>query len=139
MQRGPIEEAIRVNGDLRPIETVSVRSRIEGDVDAVHVREGQSVRTGQPLATFDGDEQSSNRASAVADRAAAETELSTAQWNLAQSAELLRAGAIAERGSSRRRAGGGHGACATRGGRRAPAHEQPLACATPACSRLRPA
>lgn len=97
VERGSIEEAVRVSGDLRPIETVSVRSRIEGDLDAVHVREGQSVRTGQPLATFDSDEQSSNRASALADRAAAETELSTAQWNLTQSAELFRAGAIAER------------------------------------------
>lgn len=97
VERGAIEEAIRVNGDLRPIETVSVRSRIEGDLAAVHVREGQGVRTGQPLATFEADEQSSNRASAMADRAAAETELSTAQWNATQSAELLRAGAIAER------------------------------------------
>ena len=97
VSRGAIEEAIRISGDLRPIETVSVRARIEGDLDAVHVREGQAVRAGQPLATFDAAEQGSSRASAAADRSAAETELSTAQWNLEQSADLFRAGAIAER------------------------------------------
>ena len=95
--RGPIEQAIRVNGDLRPIETVSVRARIEGDLDAVHVREGQRVTAGQALATFDDSEQQGNRASAAADRAAAQSELSTAQWNLEQSADLFKAGAIAER------------------------------------------
>ena len=45
VQLGPIEEAIRVSGDLRPIETVSVRSRIEGDVATVNVREGQKAAT----------------------------------------------------------------------------------------------
>ena len=95
--RGSIEEAIRVSGDLRPIETVSVRARIEGDLEAVLVREGQAVRQGQLLATFEGSEQGSNRASAEADRTAAQSDLATAQWNLEQSADLLAAGAIAER------------------------------------------
>lgn len=95
--RSGIEEAVRLSGDLRPIETVAVRARIEGDVAAVYVREGQSVRTGQPLAAFESTEQESARASAEADRVAARTELATAEWNLEQSAELLRAGAISER------------------------------------------
>ena len=95
--RGPIEEAVRINGDLRPIETVSVRARIEGDVANVHVREGQGVRAGQLLATFESAEQESMQASAEADRAAARSDLATAQWNLEQSADLLRAGAISER------------------------------------------
>lgn len=95
--RSGIEESVRLSGDLRPIETVAVRARIEGDVAAVYVREGQSVRTGQPLAAFEATEQESGRASAEADRAAARTELATAEWNLEQSAELLRAGAISER------------------------------------------
>lgn len=97
VKREAIEEAVRINGDLRPIETVAVRARIEGDLDAVFVRDGQSVARGQALASFDAAEQQSVRASAEADRAAARTELSTAQWNLEQSADLLRAGAIAER------------------------------------------
>lgn len=97
VKREAIEEAVRINGDLRPIETVAVRARIEGDLQAVHVRDGQTVGAGQTLASFDATEQESARASAEADRAAARTELATAQWNLEQSADLLRAGAIAER------------------------------------------
>lgn len=95
--RGPIEEAVNITGDLRPLETVAVRARIEGDVEAVHVREGQTVSAGQLLATFESTEQASARASAEAERAAAETELNTAQWNHDQSADLFKAGAIAER------------------------------------------
>ncbi|HEU4629971.1 MAG TPA: efflux RND transporter periplasmic adaptor subunit [Gemmatimonadaceae bacterium] len=93
---GPIEAAVAVTGDLRPIEEIAVRARLEGDLDAVLVREGDHVRSGQLLARFDDAEEASNHESAVADRAAAESELATAQWNAEQSAELFREGAISE-------------------------------------------
>jgi len=93
---GPIEAGTAVTGDLRPIEQVNVRARLEGDLDAVLVRDGDRVRAGQLLARFDADEEESNRQSALADRAAAESDVATAQWNAEQSAELFRAGAIAE-------------------------------------------
>ena len=93
---GPIEAGTAVTGDLRPIETVNVRARLEGDLDAVLVRDGDQVREGQLLARFDASEEESNRQSALADQAAAESEVATAQWNAEQSAELFRAGAIAE-------------------------------------------
>lgn len=95
-EQGPIESAIAVTGDLRPIEEVAVRARLEGDLDAVLVREGDHVRAGQLLARFDAGEEASNRESAVADRVAAESEVATAKWNAEQSAELFRAGAISE-------------------------------------------
>lgn len=91
-----IEAGIAVTGDLRPIEQVAVRARIEGDVDAVLVREGDRVSRGQLLARFEGSEEEADRESALAERAAAESEVATAQWNAEQSAELFRAGAIAE-------------------------------------------
>ena len=92
-----IEEGTAITGDLHPIETVEVRSRLEGDLVGVYVREGQFVQQGQVLARFDASEQESAQRSAEADRVAARMDLSTAQWNLDQSAELFRAGAIAER------------------------------------------
>ncbi|MEX2179733.1 MAG: efflux RND transporter periplasmic adaptor subunit [Gemmatimonadaceae bacterium] len=97
VRRGPIEEAIAITGDLRPIESVTVRARLEGDLTGVYVREGERVRTGQVLARFESSEQESNLASARADRVAAESETATAQWNLEQTTELFRAGAVAER------------------------------------------
>jgi membrane fusion protein (multidrug efflux system) len=92
-----IEEGTPITGDLKPIETVDVRARLEGDLLGVYVREGQHVTAGQLLAQFDPSEQQSAQESATADRASARTDLATAQWNLDQSAELFKAGAIAER------------------------------------------
>ncbi len=95
--RGPIDDAIPVSGDLHPIETVEVRARLEGDLVGVYVREGERVREGQLLARFEASEQESNLRSAQADEAAAQSELSTAQWNSDQTSELFKAGAVPER------------------------------------------
>ena len=92
-----LEEGTAITGDLKPIETVDVRARLEGDLLGVYVREGQHVQAGQLLAQFDPSEQRSEQQSAEADLASARTDLATAQWNLDQSAELFKAGAIAER------------------------------------------
>jgi len=97
VRRESIEEGIAVTGDLRPIETIEVRARLEGDLVGVHVREGERVRAGQVLARFESSEQESGLTSAEADRVAANSELATAQWNLEQTTELFRAGAVSER------------------------------------------
>jgi membrane fusion protein, multidrug efflux system len=92
-----LEDGVALTGDLRPIETIDVRSRIEGDLTGVYVREGQQVAAGQLLARFESSEQESGRASAEADRVAAAAELSNATWTLEQNAQLFKAGGIAER------------------------------------------
>lgn len=96
VRRGTVEEGIAITGDLNPIETVDVRARIEGDLVGVYVREGQRVQAGQQLALFESSEQESAAASAEADRVAAQSELATAQWNLEQTTELYKAGAVSE-------------------------------------------
>jgi membrane fusion protein, multidrug efflux system len=97
VRRAPIEESVPLTGDLRPIETVEVRARIEGDLTGVYVREGERLREGQLLAQFEAADQESARQSALASRAAAQSRLSTAEWNLEQARELLKAGAVPER------------------------------------------
>jgi membrane fusion protein, multidrug efflux system len=97
VQKGTIEVGAAISGDLRPIEEVSVRARLEGDLVGVFVREGDRVRAGQLLARFEATEQESNRKSAEAERVAAQSDLATAQWNAEQSEELFKAGAIPER------------------------------------------
>ena len=96
VRRETIEEGIPITGDLNPIATVDVRARIEGDLVGVLVREGQRVREGQLLARLESSEQESAHASAEADRVAAQSELATAQWNLDQTTELYKAGAVSE-------------------------------------------
>ena len=97
VERKPIERAISITGELRPIERVDIRARLEGDLLNVFVREGQRVPAGAVLARFESFQEESAKASAEADRVAARTALSTAQWNYDQSKELFKEGAIPER------------------------------------------
>lgn len=89
-------DGVAVTGNLRPIETVDVRARLEGVLSGVYVREGDYVHAGQLLARFESSGQESTLQSAAADRAAAEGEVATAEWRLKQSEQLFRQGAIAE-------------------------------------------
>ena len=91
-----IVDGVAITGNLRPIETVAVRARLEGDLQGVYVREGDYVTAGQLLARFEASEQVSGLQSANADRTAAEGDLATAEWNLKQSEDLFKAGAIPE-------------------------------------------
>lgn len=93
----PIERGIAITGELRPIERIDIRARLEGDLISVNVREGQRVARGAVLAQFESFVEQGGRASAEADRAAARSELATAQWNLEQSRALFKEGAIPER------------------------------------------
>ncbi len=92
-----LEDAVPVTGTLDPLERAEVRARLEGDLDAVYVREGQPVRAGQLLARFDANEEAGSDQSARADLASTHTDLATAQWNLDQTRELYRQGAVPER------------------------------------------
>ncbi|MBC7896824.1 MAG: efflux RND transporter periplasmic adaptor subunit [Cytophagaceae bacterium] len=94
---GTIESAIIINGDLKPIEEIAVRSRMEGDLISATVREGDRVFRGQVIGQFENSIQEGDRASAVADVEAAKSDVTNAQWNADQSAELYKAGAIPER------------------------------------------
>jgi RND family efflux transporter MFP subunit len=97
VKTGLLEESILISGDLKPIEEVSVRARIEGDIVGVFAREGDRVARGALLARFESTVQEGDRASALADREAARADVANAQWNAEQSAELYKAGAIPER------------------------------------------
>ncbi len=96
LKAGVIENAVAINGNLRPIETIQVRSRLNGDINAVYVQEGERVSAGQILARFESSQQESARRGAEADREAARSQLQTATWAAEQSAALFKAGAIAE-------------------------------------------
>ena len=95
--RGTIEAGIPVAGDLRPIETLSLKSRLEGNVEQVFVREGDRVAAGAQLARFEAIDFESALKSAEADVLSSRTAAVTAQWNYDQSKDLFKIGAIAER------------------------------------------
>lgn len=96
IKSGVIEDAVAVSGNLRPLETIEIRSRLNGDINAVLVQEGERVSAGQVLARFESSQQEAARRGAEADREAARSQLQTATWAAEQSAALFKAGAIAE-------------------------------------------
>jgi RND family efflux transporter MFP subunit len=93
---GTLSDGIPITGLLRPLESVDVHARIEGDLTGVYVREGEHVQQGQLLARFEAVAQQSSAASARAGQSAARADLSQAQWNFKQSGDLFHAGAISE-------------------------------------------
>lgn len=94
---GTIEQAMGIQGDLRPVEEVPVRARIEGNLEAVNVREGDRVGRGQVMARFESSAEMGAERSAMADVESAKADSVNAQWNSDQSVELFKAGAIPER------------------------------------------
>lgn len=94
---GLIEVGVAISGGLRPVETLIIRSRLEGDVLEVAAREGDRVERGGLLARFENTEQVASLRSAEADKAAAESDAKTATWNFEQTRDLFQAGAIPER------------------------------------------
>lgn len=94
---GSIESAVIMSGDLRAIEEIAVRARTDGDLVSVRVREGDRVSRGQLLAQFESAVQEGDQASSLAERESAKSDVTNAQWNADQSAELFKAGAIPER------------------------------------------
>ncbi len=97
VKRGTIEEATAIQGELKPLEEIDVRARIEGNLDAVAVRAGDRVTRGQVLARFENQIEEAARKSAEADLESAKADLENTKWNADQSAELFKAGAIPER------------------------------------------
>lgn len=93
---GSLSDGVPITGLLRPLESVDMHARIEGDLTGVYVREGQHVQQGQLLAQFESVAQESGAASARAGQAAAKADLSQAEWNFKQSGDLFHAGAISE-------------------------------------------
>jgi RND family efflux transporter MFP subunit len=97
VQERPISAGWAITGNLEPLERVEVRARIEGDIDGVYVREGQKVQEGQLLARFRAVNETSDARSAEADVVSAKTDLETAKWNLDQTRDLFKEGAVPER------------------------------------------
>ena len=93
---GTLSDGIPITGLLRPLESVDMHARIEGDLTGVYVREGQHVQQGQLLAQFEAVAQQSGATSARAGQSAAKADLSQTEWNFKQSGDLFHAGAISE-------------------------------------------
>ena len=83
-------------GRFEAVETVDVRARVGGYIQAVHFRDGQTVQRGQLLFTLDPRPAQAALAQARAQVAQAQSQMSLAQANLARSESLLASQAVSQ-------------------------------------------
>ncbi|MBJ2153149.1 efflux RND transporter periplasmic adaptor subunit [Paracoccus sp. IB05] len=84
---GSIEDAITVQGVIEPVEVVAVGAQVSGQIRVLHVKPGQQVSAGDPVAEIDSAPQQNALAAAESGLAAAEAQRD-AQVAQARQAEL---------------------------------------------------
>lgn len=89
---GPFDVEIKALGTVTPLASVTVRSRVDGELVRVLFREGQYVGKGQLLAQIDPRPYRANLAQAIGERRQSEAQLIQARRELAQHRELAREG-----------------------------------------------
>jgi len=86
---------VRAIGEVEAFSTVEVKSHLAGQLMTVHFSEGQDVRKGQLLFTFDRRPFEAMVAQAQGNLAKAQAELAQAQTNTARYAKLMQEGVVA--------------------------------------------
>ncbi|HBR1111408.1 TPA: biotin/lipoyl-binding protein [Klebsiella pneumoniae] len=84
------------SGHLEAVERVQIRSRVAGEIKAIHFQEGALVNQNDLLVTLDPAPYQAEVAQAQADVAAASSRLTFARQFSARTRQLLPAGAISQ-------------------------------------------
>lgn len=96
----PLQQQVRdwdeFTGRFEAVETVDVRARVGGYIQAVHFRDGQMVQRGQLLFTLDPRPAQAALAQAQAQVAQMQSQLTLARANLARSETLLASQAVSK-------------------------------------------
>jgi membrane fusion protein (multidrug efflux system) len=89
VEPGALERSLPLTGSLTPLTEATVKAKVAGELVAVTVREGESVKQGQVLARIDLTEVGAKVAAREADVAAARAQLVWAEKNRNQQKALL--------------------------------------------------
>jgi len=96
VEPGAMERSLPLTGSLMPFTEATVKAKVAGELVAVAVREGESVKQGQMLAKIDLTEVGAKVAAREADVAAAKAQLVWAEKNRNQQKALLDKGFISQ-------------------------------------------
>jgi RND family efflux transporter MFP subunit len=89
VEPGDLERSLPLTGSLMPLTEATVKAKVAGELVAVAVREGESVKQGQMLARIDLTEVQARVAAREADMQAAKAQLVWAEKNRNQQKALL--------------------------------------------------
>ena len=90
VQRRDVDVMLEATGTVQSINSVDVRPQIASVITKVHIREGQFVRTGDPLFTLDARNDEVNVAKARAQLAKDQAALADAERQLVRSQDLFK-------------------------------------------------
>ncbi len=96
VEPGAMERSLPLTGSLMPLTEATVKAKVAGELVAVSVREGESVKQGQMLARIDLTEVGAKVAAREADVAGAKAQLVWAEKNLNQQKAMLDKGFISQ-------------------------------------------
>jgi multidrug efflux system membrane fusion protein len=94
-------------GTVQAYNTVTLKTRVDGQIMSVNFREGQNVRKGQVLVVVDPRPYEVALETAKANMARDQAQLNTAKANMARSQALLSAGVVAQQDFDTQRASAG--------------------------------
>ncbi|WP_157278062.1 efflux RND transporter periplasmic adaptor subunit [Methyloversatilis thermotolerans] len=89
IERGRIERSLPLSGTLHPFEQTVVKARVAGELVALTVREGETVRRGQSVGRIDDREVKARLAERVAMLEAARAQMDQARRNREMNEALL--------------------------------------------------
>lgn len=95
VERRPLVEQVKAIGTVTPMQTVVVRSRVEGTLARVLFQEGQEVRKGQLLAEIDPEPYRVKLAQAEGQQQQNQAQLTSAERDLARYRNLFQQDSIA--------------------------------------------
>jgi RND family efflux transporter MFP subunit len=95
-ERRDMPVVIEANGTVTSLNSVDVKPQVASVIRQVHIREGQSVRSGEPLFTLDARADEANVLKAQAQLQKDLASLADAQRQLARSKELLAQGFVSQ-------------------------------------------
>ncbi|XHS80004.1 efflux RND transporter periplasmic adaptor subunit [Burkholderiaceae bacterium UC74_6] len=88
--QGPLPNALSGIGTVLAAQSVTVRSRVDGQLDSVHFKEGDDVKAGQLLVQLDDRTLAAAVAQAEAQRARDEAQLTNAEHDLQRYSDLIK-------------------------------------------------
>ncbi len=89
-----LDEAVAVSGSLKALQTAAIKARTPGEVRGLSKREGESVRTGEVLASIDNTEAQARVRQAEEQARAAQAQVAIAQRNFQNNQKLVQQGFI---------------------------------------------
>lgn len=85
----PMVQTVQLSGTLRPWREATVKAKVAGELQALSVREGDAVKSGQVIGRIDPTDYRARLAGSEADVAAAQAALGVAEKNQTTQASLL--------------------------------------------------